>query len=192
MSKKIILASASPRRKKLLSQIGLNFTIEPSNIKEESKYFSDFGLIAADLAYQKAKDVAKNHKNSIVIGADTIVVIDSKILGKPVTEYEAKLMLNELSGTWHSVFTGLALIDTDSNVIVRDFEESNVKFRNLSDDQIKNYIKTGESMDKAGAYGIQGKGALLVEKINGCYYNIVGLPLAKLSEMFLKLGVKIL
>lgn len=193
MTKKIVLASASPRRKQLLTQVGLNFTVESSNLEEriDNKNL-DFGFIVTDLAYKKARGVACNHTDGIIIGADTIVVINESILGKPSSEHEAKLMLAKLSGRWHSVFTGLAVIDLDSKVVLTDFVESKVKFRKLSKSEIDNYVKTGEPLDKAGAYGIQEKGALLVEKINGCYYNIVGLPVFKLKEMLSKVGVEIL
>lgn len=193
MKKKIVLASASPRRKKLLSQIGLNFIVESSNIDEQfDKENSDFGSLVKDLAYKKAKNVARNYTDGIIIGADTIVAIEGSILGKPNSEYEAKMMLKKLSGKWHSVFTGVAVIDLDSKVILTDFVESKVKFKKLSRSEIDNYVKTGEPFDKAGAYGIQGKGALLVEKINGCYYNIVGLPVSKLGKMLSKIGVELL
>lgn len=193
MTKKVVLASASPRRKKLLTQIGLNFTAESSNVEENNiNNDLDFGSLVTELAYKKARDVAKNHTEGIIIGADTIVVINESILGKPSSGHEAKLMITKLSGRWHSVFTGLAVIDLDSNVVLTDFVESKVKFRKLSKSEIDNYVKTGEPLDKAGAYGIQEKGALLVEKINGCYYNIVGLPVSKLKEMLSKVGVEIL
>lgn len=193
MKKKIVLASASPRRKKLLSQIGLNFIVESSNIDEQfDKESSDFDSLVKDLAYKKAKNVARNYTDGIIIGADTIVAIEGSILGKPNSEYEAKMMLKKLSGKWHSVFTGVAVIDLDSKVILTDFVESKVKFKKLSRSEIDNYVKTGEPFDKAGAYGIQGKGALLVEKINGCYYNIVGLPVSKLGKMLSKIGVELL
>ncbi len=192
MSKKIVLASASPRRRQLLSSLGLEFTVEPSCCEEKIMLRDSFGSLAADIAEQKARAVAGHHQNSLIIGADTIVVIDGDIMGKPSTEKEAAQMLIKLSGRWHSVFTGVALIDTQSNIVTKDYEQSKVKFKQLSKSEIQNYIATGEPMDKAGSYGIQGLGALLVEKIEGCYYNIVGLPLFKLNYMLYGFNAQIL
>jgi len=163
----IILASASPRRQQLLTKIGLKFSVEPSFLDENIKGEMDFGPLVADMAFQKAITVANKHEQGLVIGADTIVVLDSEILGKPSTLQEAKEMLIRLSGRWHRVFTGLSLIDAASKHYLNEFEESRVKFKNLSSLEIQNYIETREPMDKAGAYAIQGKGALLVEKIEG-------------------------
>ena len=188
----IILASASPRRQQLLTRIGLGFSVEPSCLDEDINYELDFGPLTADIAFQKAMTVAKKHEKGLVIGADTIGVIDREILGKPATLQEAKEMLSHLSGRWHSVFTGLSLVDAATKHYLNEFEESRVKFKNLSSLEIQNYIKTREPMDKAGAYAIQGKGALLVEKIEGDYYNIVGLPLFKLNLMLAQFDLKIL
>jgi septum formation protein len=188
----IILASASPRRQQLLTKIGLKFSVEPSFIDENIKDDMAFGPLVADMAFQKAMAIAKKYEQGLVIGADTIVVLDSEILGKPSTLQEAKEMLSRLSGRWHRVFTGLSLIDAASKRYLNEFEESRVKFKDISDFEIQNYIKTREPMDKAGAYAIQGKGALLVEKIEGDYYNIVGLPLFKLNLMLAQFDMKIL
>ena len=144
------------------------------------------------MALNKAMAVAKKHKEGIVLGADTIVVLDDKILGKPESAQEAEEMLASLSGRWHRVYTGLSLVDASTKDYVSDFEVSRVKFKELSSSEIQNYIKTGEPMDKAGSYGIQGKGALFVEKIEGDYYNIVGLPLFKLSKMLEQFDIRIL
>jgi len=192
VSKKLILASASPRRKHLLSQLGLDFTVEPSGDEENIYANLPPDVIAVTLAENKARNVAGRHQDGLVLGADTIVVIDGRILGKPRDTGHAMEMLSRLSGRWHSVYTGLALIDAETGSQIKDFEESRVKFKNLSEREIKNYINTGEPLDKAGAYGIQGKGSLLVEKIEGCYYNIVGLPLFKLNTLLLEFGIEIL
>jgi len=192
MCKSLILASASPRRQQLLSQLGLKFSVEPSNLDEDLNLKMEFGPYAASLALKKAMAVAKKHQKGLVLGADTIVVLDDKILGKPHTFEEAQEMLTSLSGRWHRVFTGLSLVDASTKRYVSDFEESRVKFKELSSLEIQNYIKTGEPMDKAGAYGIQGKGALFVEKIEGDYYNIVGLPLFRLSKMLAQFDIKVL
>jgi len=191
MCKSIILASASPRRQQLLSQLGLKFSVEPSCLDENLNYKLDFGPLVAEMAFKKAMAVAKRHEIGLVLGADTIVVLDDMILGKPSTFKEAEEMLNSLSGRWHKVFTGLSLVDAATRRYINEFQESRVKFKDLSSLEIQNYIKTGEPMDKAGAYGIQGKGALFVEKIEGDYYNIVGLPLFKLSEMLAQFDIKI-
>lgn len=192
MGKKLILASASPRRKFLLSQLGIDFTVEPSTDEENIDYSLPPHILAVSLAENKAKNVASRHDSSLVLGADTIVVIDGRILGKPTDSEQAMEILSLLSGRWHFVYTGLAIIDTETGRIIKDYEQSRVKFKNLTAREIKNYISTGEPFDKAGAYGIQGKGSLLVEKIEGCYYNIVGLPLFKLNTMLMKFGIEIL
>jgi septum formation protein len=192
MSKRLILASASPRRRQLLAQLGLEFSVEPSNHSENLVENLAPGPLAVSLAEQKARAVARQHSEGIIIGADTIVAIDEKVLGKPANEEDAVKMLTRLSGRWHSVYTGLVLIEADTNRQLKDYEESRVKFKLLSEKEIKNYIKTGEVWDKAGAYAIQGMGALFVEKIEGCYYNIVGLPLYKLSAMLMEFGMEIL
>ncbi|ADL07504.1 Maf family protein [Thermosediminibacter oceani] len=192
MAQKLILASASPRRRELLAQLGLDFKVIPSGIDETSLTAGPPELVAVRLAEQKAADVAMRAGEGIVIGADTIVVVDDSILGKPKDENDARKMLTRLSGRWHRVYTGIAVIHTASGGKISDYEESRVKFKKLSPREIENYIKTGEPMDKAGGYGIQGKGALLVEKIEGCYYNIVGLPLFKLGAMLSHFGVEVL
>ncbi len=192
MHESIILASASPRRQQLLTQIGLNFFVEPSCIDENLNCEMDFGHLVAEIAFQKAAAVAKKHEKGLVLGADTIVVLDEEVLGKPATLQEAEGMLSHLSGRWHRVFTGLTLIDAATNICLKEFEESQVKFKDLSSSEIQNYVETGEPLDKAGAYAIQGKGALFVEKIYGDYYNIVGLPLFKLNTMLIRFGMEIL
>ncbi|MDN5331655.1 MAG: nucleoside triphosphate pyrophosphatase [Tepidanaerobacteraceae bacterium] len=189
---RLILASASPRRRDLLKQVGLDFEIIPSLVDETVPPGVTPDIAAVRLAEKKAIDVAHRSKDGIVIAADTIVALDDSILGKPKDEEEARKMLESLSGRWHRVFTGIAVVDCSSLEKVTDCEQSRVKFKKLSSSEIENYIKTGEPMDKAGAYGIQGKGALLVEKIEGCYYNIVGLPLFRLSLALSHFDVKIL
>ncbi len=181
--KEIVLASASPRRSELLRGIGIDFKVIPSNTDESF----DPGLmpeeIAQMLSYRKALSVAEYLKNdSIVIGADTIVVKDG-ILGKPRNKEEAFEMLKNLQGNWHEVITGVTLIASVGFEYIKSFEKTRVKMRPLSDGEIESYISTGEPMDKAGAYGIQRVGALLIEKIEGCYFNVVGLPLHRLNSM---------
>ena len=135
------------------------------------------------LAFEKGIDIAFRQKSDLVISADTIVVLDNTVLGKPKDEIEARKMITSLSGRTHQVITGISLINLDNNKKIIDYVISNVKFKNLSEEDINDYIRTKESLDKAGAYGIQGYGALLVEEIQGDYFNIVGLPISKLSDL---------
>ena len=177
----LILASSSPRRKHLLEQIGLSFTLQPSSVDES--VFSPLGCTPDDfvrlLSEQKARDVALKTKGpAIVIGADTIVVLDGIILGKPLDENDAISMLTALSGHTHTVYTGLALIESHTQRIVVKVQKTEVTFRELSLEEIRKYVATGSPLDKAGSYGIQDDfGAVFVAHIVGCYYNIVGLPL---------------
>ncbi len=179
IDKEIILASKSPRRKHLLNLLGLDFKIIPSdideNISEENP--EEFARI---LAESKSYDIAEKNPGKIVIGADTIVVIDGNIINKPSGEYDAFCMLKSLSGKTHRVITGICISKFENNILsyISDIEITEVTFRELSDTEIRAYINTGSPMDKAGAYGIQDDfGAVFVSRINGCYYNIVGLPL---------------
>ncbi len=135
------------------------------------------------LAYEKAFDVAKRNTDRLVIGADTIVALDNEVLGKPKDQNEAYQMIKRLSNKTHKVITGISLINLKENKIIKDYVVSFVTFKDLSEDSIKDYINTNESLDKAGAYGIQGYGALLVKNIQGDYFNIVGLPISRLSDL---------
>lgn len=185
--KPVILASSSPRRKQLLEQIKLPFTVVPSNVHENIKAFHCSPFEAAEqLSLLKAEDVAKRFQNDTVIGADTIVVIDDDILGKPRDENEACEMLTRLSGRQHEVITGVSLINIERNIEIVEHESTKVRFRKLTPLMIESYVKSGEPMDKAGAYAIQGLGALFAERIEGCYFNVVGLPLARLGIMLEK------
>lgn len=193
MNKKIILASGSPRRKELLTSLGLDFEVIKSDFEEdiENKLFSNELII--NLAEEKVKDVAKKTKKpSIIIGADTVVIIDNEILGKPLNEQDAFNMLKKLSNRTHKVVTAIAIFDTEKNKMLSEAVTSKVTFKELSDDEIKKYIKTGEPMDKAGSYGIQAYGGLFVNDISGCYFNIVGLSIHKLGEMLKTFGINIL
>ena len=178
----IILASKSPRRREILENTKVRFSIKESQIDEIIKADESPKETVMRLAYEKALDVANNNKESLVIGADTIVVINNKILGKPKNEEEAYEMIKLLSGKTHYVITGFALINLSLNKRVIDCEVSQVTFKELSEECIKDYINTKESLDKAGAYGIQGYGGLLVKNIQGDYFNIVGLPISKISD----------
>lgn len=178
----IILASKSPRRREILANTKVRFSVKESQIEEIIKDNETPKETVMRLAYEKALDVANNNEKSLVIGADTIVVINDQILGKPKNEEEAYNMIKLLSGKTHYVITGFALINLSLNKRVIDCEVSQVTFKELSDECIKDYINTKESLDKAGAYGIQGYGALLVKNIQGDYFNIVGLPISKISD----------
>ena len=188
----LILASSSPRRAQLLKQIGLSFEIIPSNLPED---VAGAGIspqeIVQELAMQKAKHIAEKIPNGLIIGADTIVVLEGKILGKPQGTEHALEMLTLLSGKEHLVYTGLALVKVPENKFVIDYSETKVKFRPFGRDEALSYIMTGEPEDKAGSYAIQGKGAVLVESITGCYFNVVGLPITKLVSMLGNFGVSI-
>jgi len=190
--KPIILASASPRRKQLLEQIGLPFEVLVSGVDEEVPAGLEHGEVAEYLAVSKARAVARQVDEGLVIGADTIVVQNHVILGKPNNPEEARAMLASLQGTGHRVITGVAVIDAVSGREELGHETTRVFFRDLSREEIAAYVASGEPMDKAGAYGIQGLGALLVDRIEGCYFNVVGLPLTRLALMLKGFGINIL
>jgi septum formation protein len=187
ITKPVILASASPRREEILSLLGFPFTVIPSNISEELDVKNgDFEEYARGLASMKTRAVADNEPRSIVIGADTIVVHEGKLYPKPESKEQATLFLKKLSGKTHTVITGVGLyIDG----FTRTFSvETKVTFRELDDVLIDAYVESGDPMDKAGGYGIQTAGALLIEKIDGDYYNVMGLPIAKLTEHMRRLA----
>lgn len=177
---RIVLASRSPRRRLLLRQIGFNFSVKPSSVEERFDNNRSPSHNAKRIALEKALDVAKNIKQGIVVGADTIVVVGKKILGKPRTKAEAVRMLKFLSGREHVVYTALAFVDSRSKKSVVEIEKTKVRFRRLNTKEIREYVNSGSPMDKAGAYGIQDDyGAVFVEKVNGCFYNVVGFPLTR-------------
>lgn len=178
----IILASNSPRRREILENAKVRFSVKGSHINEIIKDNESPEETVMRLAYEKALDISKDNKDALVIGADTIVVINDTILGKPKDEQQAYDMIKLLSGKTHYVITGFALINLSLDKKVIDHQISKVTFKELSNDCIKDYIQTKESLDKAGAYGIQGYGALLVNNIEGDYFNIVGLPISKISD----------
>ncbi len=192
MMKTIILASASPRRKELLAKIGLKFEVEPSNDEEELSPGLEPYELAKSLSLKKAERVAKNHRNALVIAADTFVVLEGQILGKPKTESDARKMLSAISGRQHSVITGFTIIDTESHKVLSRSVATRVYIRKLTANEIDAYMQTKEPLDKAGAYAIQGLGSVIVEKIEGDYFNVVGLPLSALAEALKEFGVNIL
>lgn len=179
--KKIILASSSPRRIELLKQIGINPQVIKSKIEETIREFEIPEQVAMSLAFRKAYDVALNENQGIFIGADTIVVFEDEILGKPKDKEDAFYMLKKLSNKEHYVITGFSILDLVNGIKIVDYEKTKVTFNELTDDRIHAYIETNEPLDKAAAYGIQGKGALLVKRLEGCYFNVVGLPLSKVE-----------
>ena len=192
MKRKIILASASPRRKELLEKLDLDFSVCPADIDESLLPDEDAAMYPLRTAVQKAMAVAKTEEDALVIAADTVVAVDDDILGKPRDEAEAKAMLQRLSGREHIVITGIGVVDTASGRTLSATEQTIVYFHPLRDEEIDAYIATGECMDKAGSYGIQGKGSLLVRKIDGDYFNVMGLPLSKLYRLLLNIDADIL
>jgi len=190
--KTIILASASPRRKELLEKIGLKFEAEPSDYEEYLPSEGEPHELAKKLSLEKAERVARRHKKAIVIAADTFLVFRGKLLGKPRNEAEAKEMLKALNGTSHSVITGFSIVDKDNKKILTKSVETKIYLRKLTAKEIDAYVKSKEPLDKAGAYAIQGLGSVIVEKIEGDYFNVIGLPLSALAESLKEFGVRIL
>ncbi|MCL5036706.1 MAG: Maf family protein [Chloroflexi bacterium] len=197
----VILASVSPRRTELLKALGLDFTAMPPVFDEngivEAFYVLDadekMGGLVEKIAVEKAKSAAANFNGqALFIAADTLVVLDGKALGKPSDEEDARRMLEKLSGRTHKVATGICIFEKPGEKCRTSHVITEVTFKDLSNQEIENYLKSGEPMDKAGAYGIQGKGGLLVEGIRGCYYNVVGLPLPKLYLMLREFGIDLL
>ena len=184
---RVVLASGSPRRRQLLELIGIEHDVLPSNIDETMRPREAPRRHAERLAREKASAVAKRDPDRITIAADTIVVVNRKVLGKPVDEDDARRMLSMLSGREHTVITAVAV--ARGRKLRSAIEEVRVKFRRLRDDEIDAYIATGEPMDKAGAYGIQGYGATIVQCVDGDYFAVMGLPLARLVTLLRDLGV---
>jgi len=186
---RLILASKSPRRRYLLEQVGLEFSVIPSGIDEDPISGSSPEAYVKKMAANKSKAVSEAHPDSWVIGADTIVLIDHTILGKPRSSDEARKMLKSLSGKTHQVITGYCICCEVRNRIISESIKTDVLFKDLTDDEIEWYIHTGEPFDKAGSYAIQGLGMLLVKRINGSYTNVVGLPVCEIVEFLLNEGV---
>lgn len=185
----IILASTSPRRRDLLRQIGLTFTVDPADVDEKVSDGESPEVFAVRVALDKARVAAGKADNGIVIAADTIVVLGHEVLGKPSGPEDALRMLRALSGREHRVLTGLAVMDIRSGRTETSLADTRVRFRKLREQEIVSYVASGEPLDKAGAYGIQEKGALLVQGIEGCYFNVVGLPLAILADTLARFGI---
>jgi septum formation protein len=188
---KIVLASSSPRRVKLLKQLGVTFeVVEPVGVHEEDDGVPEEVVLRN--AQAKADHVASKVDEGIVIGADTIVVLGDTIIGKAMTDQEATEMLTALQGRTHRVLTGLAVVDASSKRTETDVVETVVTFQPLTEDEVARYVASGEPLGKAGGYAVQGLGAVIVEEVHGCFYNVVGLPLYKLSMLLETFGVCLL
>lgn len=180
----MILASKSPRRIDILRSLGFEFSVEPARIDEgDDSISADPFTLPLELARRKAEDVARRHPGSMVIGADTVVILNDEVLNKPSDDGEARRFLLALSGKHHTVVTGVALQYASRDISLYDKEETRVRFRELDEREIANYVASGEGRDKAGSYAVQGLGACLVRSIDGCYFNVVGLPVALLFEL---------
>lgn len=187
---KVILASASERRQELLGRIIEKFDIMVSNFDENTVIFNgSIDDYVKEISNGKALEVKeRTADDAIIISADTVVTFNNRILGKPRDKNDAFQMLKSLRGRSHKVYTGITVINTKKNIVKQESVCTEVTFSEISDDEILKYIETGEPLDKAGAYGIQGKGGVFVERINGCYYNVVGLPLNRLKSMLEEIG----
>ena len=189
LASSLILASASPRRRELLQQAGLVFTIIPSNIPEEARVGESPAEYALRVAGEKAIDVAKRYPGKWVLGADTIVVIDEEILGKPHDEADGYRMLRLLSSRSHQVMTAFVVVNPNGQEHACQVVTSSVTFKSLADTQIQAYLATGEPFDKAGAYAVQGLGASLIERVEGSYTNVVGLPIDEVLTVLRTAGL---
>lgn len=188
----LILASSSPRRRELLQTLGLSFTVITSDVDETTAEHLSASEVVEELSLRKAKEVASRLTEGVVLGSDTVVVLDGQILGKPVDEMDAFRMLSMLQGQEHTVYSGVALIDVETGHAEVSHSLTHVRIRALTEQEIKSYIATGEPMDKAGSYAIQGIGATLVEGITGDYFTVVGLPLGLTSTLLTRFGKPIL
>ena len=190
--RQIILASASPRRKNLLERLELNVKVVPSRVEEKLNPRLKGVSQAESLSKQKAEAVAKHYKDSIVLAADTLVLLGESILGKPKDINDAKRMLRKLSGKKHIVVTGYTIIETSTRKSITKSEVTDVYFKELSKYEIDHYVKKENTLDKAGAYAIQGIGSIFIEKIEGDYFNVVGLPMFSVAKSLKRLGFEIL
>ncbi|MGE6667264.1 Maf family protein [Paenibacillus xylanexedens] len=192
----IILASTSPRRKELIASLHLAFDVIPSHANEDTPPEWTPEQTVQELALRKAlavyRGLAGREQEAIIVGSDTVVVLDGEILGKPLDEADAERMLSRLQGRVHRVFTGVACIDAGNGQSLVHYRQTDVTMKELSDATIHAYVQTGEPSDKAGSYAIQGIGASLIDRIEGCYFNVVGLPLSLLSDMLDGFGVHVL
>ncbi len=189
----LLLASTSPRRLYLLREAGIPFdVVAPKDVAEDFPPGEPPAELVVRHARTKARSVAADYPGRLILGADTVVVLNKKIYGKPAAEAEARAMLAELAGRTHVVYTGLALVAAPSGRELAAAEATEVTMRPLSAEEISSYVATGEPLDKAGAYAVQGRGSLLVERVVGDYFNVVGLPLYRLSKMLAAFGLEVL
>lgn len=189
--KKLILASTSPRRKELLTQTGIPFEIVASSYEEDMTLELSPAELVKHLSLSKARAVAEKVQDAVVVGADTIVVFENKIIGKPHTNEKAKETLQGLNGKQHSVFTGFTVMDADTKKFVSKSAETKIYFKNNSEKEIDAYVATGEPLDKAGAYAIQGLGGKLIDRIEGDHSSVIGLPITKVLEVLKDFGINI-
>lgn len=190
--KKLVLASASPRRRHMLKELGVRFSSSPSSAEEPAHVKGEApSAYVQKNAALKARASARMVKDAFVIGADTVVVYRGRVLGKPRNLEEAYAYMRLLNGRTHTVYTGLCIVDTSDNSALRGYEKTGVTFRKLTEHEIGRYLARINPLDKAGAYAIQGTGSLLVSGITGCYYNVVGFPIARLEQMLLAKGVSL-
>jgi len=185
LKRPLILASGSPRRKEILETMGIPYSVDVSDV-DESFSASPEDMVL-ELSARKAGAVAARHENALVLAADTLVFGD-EVLGKPKSAEHAIDMLSRLSGNWHSVYTGLTLIDTVTGTCIRRADQTRVHFIEMSEEDIAAYVATKEPLDKAGAYGIQGQGGMFIDRIEGSYSNVVGLPMALLRSMLIEMN----
>jgi septum formation protein len=189
--RKIIVASKSKARHRLLRQIGLKFIVAASNVEEENVLRGRCGDFVIRNAMKKAKDVAKRFDSGVVVGADTVVLAGKRIIGKPRSIKDAINALKILSRNPQWVYTGIAVIDIDNGRSFTDHEKTKVYMYPLTGKQIKHYFTKISPFDKAGSFDVQGPGSIFIDRIEGCFYNVVGLPVAKLAKIFRKLGIEI-
>jgi len=193
----LVLASSSPRRRQLLGYLGLEFEVMPSDFEEVVDESLTPAEVVVDLAIAKAQEiaariVASTRGASVVLGADTVVVLDGRVIGKPASRQQAAEMLTQLSGRCHEVYTGVALVELPGGRVTSAHQVSKVYMRTIAPGEIRAYVETGEPMDKAGAYALQGIGSVFVEKIEGCFTNIIGLPIPLVVQLLRGCGFEIL
>lgn len=186
----IVLASASPRRQELLRQVGVSFTVITSGVDEQMDPRLSPGELVEQLALSKAEDVARRHPDRVVLGADTVVVLGNQVLGKPRDRAGAISMLERLSGREHQVYTGVAVVGQGRRRV--EHEVTDVRFRALTRSEVERYVDSGEPIDKAGAYAVQGLGAVLVSGVSGDYFSVVGLPICRTVRILSEFGVEVL
>jgi septum formation protein len=185
----IVLASESTRRVDILRSLGISFSIIPPDIDERKRRDETIRDYVLRIAHEKAKKVGIHFPDKWVIGADTVVVHKGRVLGKPRSEGEAMEMLTMLRGKWHKVLTGYCILNISRQTSCQDIVETKVFIKDLTDEEIKRYIKTSEPFDKAGSYAVQGKGGFMVKEIKGSYSNVVGLPICEITDILLSLGI---